>query len=108
MQSAPVEPLLKASKIDDLRTWLSAVVTDQETCLDGFEGTSDELRGKMEAAMVNCSTQYTSNSLAIAAGIMGITEKLNLPLHRKLLSSVASTARYPPWISSAQRRACTR
>ncbi|RZR72864.1 hypothetical protein BHM03_00018015 [Ensete ventricosum] len=103
MQRLPGEPLLNASKIEDLTTWLSAAVTDQETCLDGFEGTTGNVRDKMEVAMVN-STQYTSNSLATVVGILGVMEKLDFPLHRKLLS-VPSAVRYPPWISRAQRRA---
>ncbi|XP_009391197.2 pectinesterase 3 [Musa acuminata AAA Group] len=103
MQPLPGEPLLNASKIEDLTTWLSAAVTDQETCLDGFEGTTGNVRDKMAVAMVN-STQYTSNSLAIVVGILGIMEKLDFPLHRKLLS-VPSAVRYPAWISRAQRRA---
>ncbi|WOL19816.1 hypothetical protein Cni_G28618 [Canna indica] len=103
MTPAPGEPLLNASKIDDLRTWLSAAVTDHEACLDGFEGTTGSLRDKMEEAMAN-STEYVSNSLAIATGIIGVMETLNFRLHRKLLSLSFSSARYPRWISGEQRR----
>lgn len=60
------DKLLTALKIDNLRAWLSAAVTEMETCLDGFEGTTCGFREKMEAAMVN-STQFTSNGLAIVA-----------------------------------------
>ncbi|KAJ6823646.1 pectinesterase 3-like [Iris pallida] len=96
--------LLTGPKIDDLKTWLSAAVTDQETCLDGFEGTTGGLREKMEAAMTN-STQLTSNSLAIAAGMLGILRDLGVPIHRKLLSSPSSHAALPRWVSAWHRRA---
>lgn len=103
MQAGQGEKLLTPSKIDDLKTWLSAAVTDQETCLDGFEGTTGDIKVKMEKAMVN-SMQFTSNSLAIAAGILGILEKLNFPIHRKLLAT-AAIEHYPVWVTTAQRRA---
>ncbi|KAL3641396.1 hypothetical protein CASFOL_016364 [Castilleja foliolosa] len=49
---------------DDVRTWLSAVGTDLQTCLDEFDEFVDELRkavrDKLESAI-----RYTSNSLAI-------------------------------------------
>lgn len=103
MQAGQGEKLLTPSKIDDLKTWLSAAVTDQETCLDGFEGTTGDIKVKMEKAMVN-SMQFTSNSLAIAAGILGVLEKLNFPIHRKLLAT-AAMEHYPVWVTTAQRRA---
>ncbi|KAJ6825351.1 pectinesterase 3-like [Iris pallida] len=95
--------VLTDSKIGDLKSWLSAAVTDQETCLDGFEGTTGGLREKMEAAMTN-STQFTSNSLAIVAGILGILRDLDIPIHRKLLSS-SSSALLPKWVLGSHRRA---
>lgn len=91
------EATLNASKIEDLRTWLSAAVTDQDTCLEGFEGTTGGFLGKMEAAMAN-ATGYTSNSLAIATGILGVMEKLRFPLHRRRLLTVGGER---GWVSRA-------
>ncbi|XP_020576206.1 pectinesterase 3-like [Phalaenopsis equestris] len=82
----PGEKILSDSKISDLKTWLSATITDQATCLDGFEGTTGGFREKLETAMVN-STQLASNSLAIATGIVGIMKKLHFPINRKLLAT---------------------
>ncbi|XP_039145343.1 pectinesterase 3-like [Dioscorea cayenensis subsp. rotundata] len=69
--------------ISDLQTWLSAVVTYQETCIDGFEG---DTRRTVEAAMVN-STQLTSNSLAIVAKVLRLLIENfgGFNLNRKLL-----------------------
>lgn len=94
------EKLLTESKVDNLRAWLSAAVTDQETCLDAFEGVAGGLKDRVAAAMRN-STRFTSNSLAIASGILRVLDQLNIPLHRKLLSTTAGT---PSWVSGAHRR----
>ncbi|KAG0503815.1 hypothetical protein HPP92_003887 [Vanilla planifolia] len=89
-------------RIGDLRTWLSAAVTDQETCLDGFESTTGGFREKLEAAMVN-SSQFTSNCLAIATGIMGLMSKLHIPINRKLLATDGEGS-FPAWATERQRR----
>ena len=50
--------------VDDLRTWLSAAGTNQQTCIDGFE----ELKGDIETSVqdhLKYSSELTSNSLAI-------------------------------------------
>lgn len=88
---------LNASKIEDLRTWLSAAVTNQDTCLEGFEGTTGGFLSKMEAAMAN-ATEYTSNSLAIATGILGVMEKSRFPLHRRRLLTAGGER---GWVSRA-------
>lgn len=80
------KPLID-STISDLRAWLSAVVTDQETCLDGFDGTSGSVRDKLQAAMEKL-TKLSSNSLAFATGILGILQKLNFRMHRRKLLEI--------------------
>uniref|UniRef100_A0A6N2K4R1 Pectinesterase inhibitor domain-containing protein n=1 Tax=Salix viminalis TaxID=40686 RepID=A0A6N2K4R1_SALVM len=34
MTAGEGEKILSAAKLDDLKTWISTVITDQETCLD--------------------------------------------------------------------------
>ncbi|XP_058108747.1 pectinesterase 3-like [Magnolia sinica] len=92
------EKLLSDAKLADIRTWISTAATDQDTCLDGLAEFSQELRIQMEKEIRN-STQFTSNSLAIATKIMTILEKLNVPIHRKLLS-----VGFPGWVSSKDRK----
>ncbi|XP_073011283.1 pectinesterase 3-like [Typha latifolia] len=89
IRSASEGKSLTASSINDLRTWISAAITDQDTCLDGFEGTTESIREKLEAAMVN-STQFTSNSLAIATKVLGAFEKFTSRFHRKLLATTGN------------------
>ncbi|XP_050219983.1 pectinesterase 3-like [Mercurialis annua] len=74
-------------KIDDIRTWLSTAITDQETCVDGLKETGKHLSiaDEVRFAMTN-STEFTSNSLAIASIVMRVLDDhLNGSIHRKLL-----------------------
>ncbi|KAL8486195.1 hypothetical protein ACS0TY_023045 [Phlomoides rotata] len=50
--------------IEDLRTWLSAVVTNQVTCVDAFEGTTGDAGEKMKK-MLATARQMSSNALAL-------------------------------------------
>ncbi|KAH7836688.1 hypothetical protein Vadar_004377 [Vaccinium darrowii] len=52
------------NQMDDVTTWLNAAMTDEETCLDGFEGQ----RGKQVELLrnkVSNVTCVTSNALAL-------------------------------------------
>lgn len=73
-------------KISDINTWISAAMTDQETCLDGLEEVEstvvDEVRAKVHASNV-----FLSNSLAILVNIKSLVEKYHLPVSRGHLSN---------------------
>ncbi|KAL0371455.1 UNVERIFIED_CONTAM: Pectinesterase inhibitor 6 [Sesamum angustifolium] len=52
------------SQVEDVATWVSAALTDEDTCLDGF----DEQRGKRIKPLINRVsnvTYMTSNALAL-------------------------------------------
>lgn len=68
MAAAPGEEALTESKIQDMRTWLSSAITDQETCLDGLEETDSKLVGEVKNAM-QPSREFTSISLAIVSSM---------------------------------------
>ncbi|KAI3464406.1 hypothetical protein Pfo_021069 [Paulownia fortunei] len=53
---------------DNIRTWLSAACADLQTCEDGFDDLSDEIRNIVTEKLKN-STEYTENSLAIITEI---------------------------------------
>lgn len=93
------QKLLSGPKIDDLRTWLSSTLTDQETCLDALEEMNASFLNDAKLLMKN-STEYTSNSLAIVANILGVLDKYNIPIHRKLLSD----GEFPAWVAAGDRR----
>lgn len=95
------DKLLSVTKIDDLKTWLSAALTNQDTCLDALEEMNSTFLVDVKSKMKN-STEYASNSLAIVSKISGILGKLNLPIHRKLLGERGSE--FPEWVSPGVRR----
>ncbi|KAL6010502.1 hypothetical protein ACLOJK_000935 [Asimina triloba] len=99
MQPGQDSKMLSETKLDDIRTWISAAATDQESCLDGLAEFSPELQIQMQREIRN-STEFTSNSLAIATKIIAVLQKLDIPMHRKLLS----TERIPTWVSSKDRK----
>ncbi|RID56663.1 hypothetical protein BRARA_F00092 [Brassica rapa] len=98
---------LNSSTVDDLKTWLSATVTDHETCFDSLdelaqnktEYANSNITQSLKSAMTR-STEFTSNSLAIVAKILAALSDFGVPIHRRrrLLVSQQQT---PEW---ARRR----
>ncbi|XP_042485617.1 probable pectinesterase/pectinesterase inhibitor 46 [Macadamia integrifolia] len=100
--------------VDDLRTWLSAAGTNQQTCLDGLENSSQELQATMARYTLN-STEFTSNSLALVTAISDIASSINLR-RRRLMSSSGTTSTshnvddsdgehpMPRWLTSKDRK----
>ncbi|GLU07172.1 hypothetical protein SLE2022_241390 [Rubroshorea leprosula] len=94
-----------SDRIDDLRTWLSAVISYQQSCLDGFaedEATQDTMtKGIVDA------DQITTNALDIITKLADILAKFglqfNVPTSRKLLSN-----EYPEWFAAADRKLLAR
>nr|XP_043623835.1 pectinesterase 1-like [Erigeron canadensis] len=93
------EKMLSVTKIEDMKTWLSSVITNQDTCLDSLGEMNATFLGDFESQMKNL-TEYSSNSLAIVSTISGILGRLNLPIHRKLLTA----AEFPDWVHPSVRR----
>ncbi|KZV32352.1 hypothetical protein F511_03635 [Dorcoceras hygrometricum] len=66
------------SQMEDVTTWVSAALTDGDTCLDGF----DQARGRQLTSLLNCVSKVsylTSNALALVnklatTGPGGLTE----------------------------------
>ncbi|KAF7813966.1 Pectinesterase 3 [Senna tora] len=96
--------ILSPAEISDLKTWLSATISNQETCLDAVEElnstNSKAILRDLRIAMRN-STEFTSNSLAIVTKIIGVLANFNLPIHRRLLGS---GSHIPDWVGLAERR----
>lgn len=96
------EKVLSVTKIENMKTWLSSVITNQDTCLDSLGEMNATFLTDVESQMKNL-TEYSSNSLAIVSKISGILGRLNLPIHRKLLSET-QTAEFPDWVTPGVRR----
>ncbi|CAL0327608.1 unnamed protein product [Lupinus luteus] len=72
--------VLTDGEIGDIQTWVSAAVTDQQTCLDGLEETGSVDAGEVKKKMQR-SFEYMSNSLAIVAHLQVLLKQFHVPLH---------------------------
>lgn len=76
----PGEKTLTDRKVNDIQTWISAAMTDQETCLDGLEemGSTavDQVKDKFRK-----SKEFLSINLAIIAKINSLLQKFGLSMH---------------------------
>ncbi|XP_022720128.1 putative pectinesterase/pectinesterase inhibitor 28 [Durio zibethinus] len=69
----------------DLKIWLSATITNQQTCLDGFRNTTTNAGEKMKKAL-NISMQLSRNGLAIATEMSAVLKQLEIQgVSRRLL-----------------------
>ncbi|KAI4332639.1 hypothetical protein L6164_017531 [Bauhinia variegata] len=50
--------------ISDVQTWVSAALTDENTCMDGFQGTHGKVKKRVRREIV-VAAQLTSNALAL-------------------------------------------
>ncbi|CAL0328790.1 unnamed protein product [Lupinus luteus] len=85
--------------LDDLKTWLSAAGTYQQTCIDGLEETKESLKNTVESYLQN-STEFTSNSLSIITWIDKAATSVNF---RRLLS-LHHHNEEPKWLHSKDRK----
>jgi len=84
----------------DIDNWLSAVLSYQETCIDGFPDGPE--KDSMEK-FLKSAKELGSNALAIMSDSSTVLSKLEAPeVKRNLLSSDASG--YPGWMDKVQRR----
>ncbi|KAK6260402.1 Pectinesterase [Theobroma cacao] len=95
-------------RIADLRTWLSAVISYQQSCLDGFEPETT-MHQTMTTGIADAS-ELTANALAIVTKLSDILSKFGLqlaiPTARRLLS--VEKDGYPSWFSAADRKLLAR
>lgn len=104
MNAKDGERLLTVTKINDLKTWLSTTLTDQDTCLDALEEVNATIIEDVKDLMNN-STEFASNSLAIVSKILGILGDFKIPVHRRLLGTVGgSGSKFPEWVRAADRK----
>lgn len=98
------------SRQHDVKTWLSAVLSYQQTCVDGFpEG---ELKEKLEKAM-QMAREVTSNALVIvekAAKFISVLNVDGLSGQRRLLEDDEGedmgngAEEFPSWVTEGDRR----
>ncbi|KAL0346821.1 UNVERIFIED_CONTAM: putative pectinesterase/pectinesterase inhibitor 13 [Sesamum calycinum] len=90
-----------SAKMPDINNWLSAVLSYEQTCIDGFpEG---EEKAAMKKLLTNAK-EHGSNALAIVSNVFSIfaTVKGSGASQRKLLG--LDVDGYPTWMSLENRR----
>ncbi|KAF9616385.1 hypothetical protein IFM89_029639 [Coptis chinensis] len=99
-------PSNKGSR-DDVLTWLSAALTNQDTCMEGFEGTSGTVKDHMVENLRDVS-ELVSDSLAIYSVSSKDEEFSGIPIEnrkRKLLESKEENGgEFPGWLRKRERR----
>lgn len=67
-------------QMGDLNTWISAALTDEDTCLDGFEGVEGGKQVELLRKWVLNASYVTSNALALVSKLASTgVESLNDP-----------------------------
>ncbi|KAK8703145.1 hypothetical protein V6N13_021474 [Hibiscus sabdariffa] len=71
---------LSKEKTSDIQTWISAAITDQDTCNDGLEEmgwtAGDEVKSRGRSFK-----ESLSNSLAIVANMQNLVQKIGITMH---------------------------
>ncbi|KAG5600745.1 hypothetical protein H5410_032115 [Solanum commersonii] len=93
---------------NDVQTWLSAALTNQDTCTEGFADVSGNVKDQMATNLKDLS-QLVSNCLAIFAAVNGNDDFAGVPIHnrrRRLMGTVASAKNenFPKWLSRKDRK----
>lgn len=98
-----------ADREAEFKNWLSAVISYQESCKDGF--TQPDLQKDITNDLQN-ATKLTDNALAIVSSISQILASFDIPVNltmpagaprrRSLLES--QNDKYPTWLSAADRK----
>ncbi|KAF7147210.1 hypothetical protein RHSIM_Rhsim03G0208400 [Rhododendron simsii] len=91
---------------EDVVTWLSAAMTNQDTCAEGLEEVSGSVKEQMEERLKDLS-ELVSNSLAIYAAASGDEDFVGIPTQnrRRLMSSAreAGQRSFPAWLRRRDR-----
>ncbi|XP_055829700.1 probable pectinesterase/pectinesterase inhibitor 34 [Solanum dulcamara] len=93
---------------NDVQTWLSAALTNQDTCTEGFADVTGNVKDQMATKLKDLS-QLVSNCLAIFAAVNGNDDFAGVPIHnrrRRLMGTVVSAKNenFPKWLSRKDRK----
>ncbi|XP_047325346.1 probable pectinesterase/pectinesterase inhibitor 34 [Impatiens glandulifera] len=97
-----------AGSTQDVMTWLSSALTNQDTCADGLSEVKGSVKDQVVQRLTDLS-ELVSNCLAIYAAATGGDDFSGIPIQnrRRLMSSSSSTnsgRRFPTWVSRRDRR----
>ncbi|CAJ2667484.1 unnamed protein product [Trifolium pratense] len=101
--SGAVKPLT-ASSTDDVLTWLSAALTNQDTCADGFSDVSGAVKDQM-ASNIKDLSELVSNCLAIFSASGAGDDFSGVPIgNRRRLMTMPDEDEFPVWLKKRERR----
>ncbi|KAL1813725.1 hypothetical protein ACET3Z_023790 [Daucus carota] len=88
----------------DVMTWLSAALTNQDTCAEGFADVKGDVKDQMVDRLKDLS-ELVSNCLAIFAATNG-DDFSGIPIQnrRRLLEESPAAREFPEWLSRRERR----
>ncbi|KAL4018563.1 hypothetical protein IC575_022161 [Cucumis melo] len=96
-------------RVADIKNWLTAVISYQQSCLDGLEEFDPQLKQKMQGGL-DVAAKLTSNALAIVDAVSDILKSLGLqlkvqPSGRRLLGTTeVDNDGFPTWLTGADRK----
>nr|QIR83166.1 pectin methylesterase 8 [Cunninghamia lanceolata] len=91
---------------NDVRTLLSAGLTNQDTCIEGMSNTNGLVRSQLENSVQQIS-DLVRTSLAMAKRISDLTDIIDdfkPPFHNRRLMADADDEDFPAWLSAADRK----
>uniref|UniRef100_A0A1J3EE52 Pectinesterase n=1 Tax=Noccaea caerulescens TaxID=107243 RepID=A0A1J3EE52_NOCCA len=94
------------TKPQDVMTWLSSALTNQDTCAEGFDSVGDGgVKDQMTAALKNLS-ELVSNCLAIfaASGSSDGNDFAGVPIQNRRLLEVEGDEKFPRWMTKRRER----
>lgn len=107
-----VSPGAGKSNNHDVLTWLSAALTNQDTCTEGFADVNGNVKDQMTEKLRDLS-ELVSNSLAIFAAMNGDDDFSGVPIQnrrRRLMGSNDAVsakdedfAPFPKWLNRKER-----
>ncbi|KAL4351201.1 hypothetical protein GQ457_06G038560 [Hibiscus cannabinus] len=94
------------SSSQDVMTWLSSALTNHDTCTEGFDGVSGEVKDQVTAKLKDLS-ELLSNCLSLFAATGG-DDFGGVPVqNRRLLASGGDSAeeeKFPKWLGRKERQ----
>ncbi|KAL4204812.1 hypothetical protein AMTRI_Chr01g134000 [Amborella trichopoda] len=94
---------VKRASFADVSTWLSAALTNQDTCREGLEGVTGNVKEKMEMHLKDLS-ELISNCLAIFSANGGGDEFQGIPIQNKRRLMGAGESIFPSTKSGFQEK----
>lgn len=94
-----------SAKPQDVTTWLSAALTNHDTCTEGFDDVDDgKVKDQMTAALKNLS-ELVSNCLAIFSASHDGDDFAGVPIQNRRLLGVAEERdeKFPRWMKRRER-----